>query len=260
MKRILAITTVAMLAAMTSPNNAQAVDCANPPLVGAHRGIVAGSGLTENGLGTFKAAMAAGADFIETDLRRTRDHRNIVMHDAHLWRTTTLHGLVAGMSLAEIQAGTLKDGEQIPNAAALFTWLRATGAHVDLEIKDDGPIAMSLLVKMLGSYHLAGQVHITSTSTTQLDRFAALTSRYPMSLIAQTGTTVELAQRYGSEVAWLSGLPISDYLNAGMTVEVETQNYQVPGTAEWDALMAYPVEAIDTDYYQSARDYLTAVC
>jgi glycerophosphoryl diester phosphodiesterase len=262
MRRLLAVTFVATFAAMTSPNIAQAgIDCASPPLIVAHRGAPApGSGLTENGISTFQAAMAGGADAIETDLRRTADHHIIVMHDAHLDRTTNLAGLEADKTLTQIRAGRLDDGEPIPNAAALLTWLRDTGTHVDLELKDLGPIAMGLLVKMLGSYHLAGQVHVTSTSTTQLTRFQSLTTRYPASYIAQAGSTVATAQQFGSEVAWLNGPPISDFLAAGMTVEVETQNYQVPGTAEWDALMAYPVEAIDTDYYQSARDYLAAAC
>jgi glycerophosphoryl diester phosphodiesterase len=238
-----------------------AADCTSLPLVGAHRGApVAGSGNTENGLRSFRAAMANGADFIETDLRRARDHHLIVMHDAHLWRTTNLRGLVADKTLAQVLAGRLKDGEPIPNAATLFTYLRDTGVHVDLELKDLGPTAMSLLVKMLGSYHLAGQVHVTSTSTTQLARFQALTARYPAVFIAQAGSTVQLAQRFGDEVAWLNGPPIGDFLAAGMTVEAETQGYMVPGTAEWDAVMAYPVEAIDTDDVRGTIDYLAAAC
>jgi glycerophosphoryl diester phosphodiesterase len=236
-------------------------NCTSRPLVGAHRGApAAGSGLTENGMATFRASKPNGADFIETDLRRTRDHHMIVMHDAHLHRTTTLRGLVADKTLTQIRAGRLNDGEPIPNAAALFAWMRDSGVQVDLEIKDLGPTAMGLLVKMLGSYHLAGQVHVTSTSTSQLSRFQALTARYPAVFIAQAGSTVATAQQFGDEVAWLNGPPIGDFIAAGMDVEAETQGYMVPGTAEWDAVMAFPVEAIDTNDVQGTVDYLAAAC
>jgi hypothetical protein len=78
--------------------------------------------------------------------------------------------------------------------------------------------------------------------------------------IAQAGSTVETTQQLGSEVAWLNGPPIDDYIAAGTTVEVETQNYQAPGTAEWDAVLSYPLEAVDTNYVRAARDGLTAAC
>jgi glycerophosphoryl diester phosphodiesterase len=245
------------MALVLIPQTAQAaVDCASLPQVGAHRGApVAGSGLTENGMSAFRAAMANGAAYIETDLRHTADHHIVVMHDATLDRTTNLTGTVASKTLAQIRAGHLDDGEPIPTAATLFAWMRNAGVRGDLEQKNLGPAAMSLEVKMLGSYHLASRVHITSLRTTQLDAFRALTSNYVTVYIGRSTTTVATAQRYGTEVQLMYGAPIGDYVAAGMTVEAGAT-----GTEQWDAVNAYPVVAVDTNDVLGLKAYLTAAC
>ncbi|WP_342243744.1 glycerophosphodiester phosphodiesterase [Pseudomonas sp. OTU5201] len=72
------------------------------PLVIAHRG---GRGLwPENTLFAFERAAALKVDMLEMDLRRTRDGELVVLHDAHVDRTTNGDGKVAELSLADVQA------------------------------------------------------------------------------------------------------------------------------------------------------------
>ncbi len=75
---------------------------AGGPLLVAHRG---GAGLKpENTLAAFLDAESLwSADMIELDVRATRDGHCVVIHDPVVDRTTNGTGLVAGMSLAEIQ-------------------------------------------------------------------------------------------------------------------------------------------------------------
>ena len=68
----------------------------------AHRGASAEA--PENTLEAFRLAEVQGADAFEFDLRLSRDGIPVVMHDPSLDRTAGHPGLVAEMTLAEIQA------------------------------------------------------------------------------------------------------------------------------------------------------------
>jgi glycerophosphoryl diester phosphodiesterase len=72
------------------------------PWVVAHRG---GTDLApENTMEAFRRAEALGVDVLEMDLRVTADGALVVIHDSTVDRTTNGHGLVAELSLAQLQA------------------------------------------------------------------------------------------------------------------------------------------------------------
>ncbi len=72
------------------------------PWVVAHRG---GSALApENTMEAFRRAEAVGADVLEMDLHVTADGAFVVIHDSAVDRTTNGHGLVADMTVAQVQA------------------------------------------------------------------------------------------------------------------------------------------------------------
>lgn len=58
----------------------------------------------ENTLPAFQAAIDAGADFFELDVRTTADGRLVLMHDATVDRTTHNHGAVRQMTFDQIRA------------------------------------------------------------------------------------------------------------------------------------------------------------
>src|SRR6218665_1571339 len=67
----------------------------------AHRGssIIA----PENTLATFKTVLAMGVDFIEIDVRTTKDGQLAILHDGTLNRTTTGEGPMKNFTLAELR-------------------------------------------------------------------------------------------------------------------------------------------------------------
>ena len=76
---------------------------ANPArkVVTAHRGL---SGVRpENTLPAFQAAVAAGTDIIEFDVRDTKDGVPVILHDAKLDRTTNGAGPVVASSWAAVR-------------------------------------------------------------------------------------------------------------------------------------------------------------
>lgn len=75
-------------------------------LVSGHRGVGGELGVLapENTLSAVRAAIAIGADYIETDPRPTKDGVLVNLHDPEVDRTTDGTGDVAGLTLAEAQA------------------------------------------------------------------------------------------------------------------------------------------------------------
>jgi glycerophosphoryl diester phosphodiesterase len=69
------------------------------------------SGAPENSLEALDHCVALGADVMETDVRRTRDGVLVMIHDDTVDRVTQGHGRVADMTLAEIQALSLRENE-----------------------------------------------------------------------------------------------------------------------------------------------------
>src|SRR6187200_1157650 len=70
------------------------------PQVVAHRGSSFDN--PEHTLGAYVAALDAGADAVECDVRLTADGHLVCVHDRRVDRVTNGHGLVSTMELAEL--------------------------------------------------------------------------------------------------------------------------------------------------------------
>lgn len=70
----------------------------------------------ENSLAAMKACIAMGVDMIEVDVRVSADGALVVMHDETVDRTTNGSGRVDELTLEEIKALSLKEGEGGPDA------------------------------------------------------------------------------------------------------------------------------------------------
>ena len=106
-------------------------------LVAAHRGD--SYNCFENTVDAFRAAVEAGADMIETDVRMTRDGVLVLIHDAAIDRTTDGTGLVADMTyeaLTRRNAGGIYDPAQIPTLEEFLQFLSRQDILLNLEIKE----------------------------------------------------------------------------------------------------------------------------
>src|SRR2546423_13072452 len=88
-------------------------------IVIAHRG--ANKFAPENTLAAFRKAIELGCDYVELDVRRTRDGALILMHDRTVDRTTNGTGQVSELTLSQIRsldagskAGAQWKGERVP--------------------------------------------------------------------------------------------------------------------------------------------------
>lgn len=108
----------------------------------AHRG--ASGCYPENTLSAFIAAVEAGADLCEFDVRMARDGAVVVIHDATVRRTTGARGEVAAMELAAMRRldagarfGRRFCGERIPTLDEVAAVLGGR-CGMDIELKASG--------------------------------------------------------------------------------------------------------------------------
>jgi len=104
----------------------------------------------ENTLRSFKKALELGVDAVELDVRKTKDDKRIVIHDAEVDRTTNGKGLVSGLTLEEIKELVTEKGEKIPTLEEALDFLDKK-VKILIELKETG-----LEEKVLGLVHERG--------------------------------------------------------------------------------------------------------
>lgn len=142
MKRILSM--LAMLCALHALHgNARHLSLSSLPqgaqtiLVASHRGDwhVA----PENSLAAFRAAIRVGVQIIETDVRLTKDKQCVLLHDATLDRTTNGRGLLADVTLEDVQSLRLRDAlgtlthERVPTLKDALLLVKAHNIYLYLD-------------------------------------------------------------------------------------------------------------------------------
>ncbi|MFI6298547.1 glycerophosphodiester phosphodiesterase [Nonomuraea sp. NPDC050790] len=142
---VTALTTLTTLAPAVS-----AAAAADPTNV-AHRGASAHA--PENTIAAFQLAGRQGADMFELDVRETKDHQLVLLHDPTLTRTTNVESVFPGRSpwrlgdftLSEVRRldagswfGSGHSGERVPTLGETLRKLKGSGMGLLLEIKDPG--------------------------------------------------------------------------------------------------------------------------
>ena len=104
-----------VLLAAETPRNAT-LKTAGGPLIQAHRG--SRGEFQDNGAGAFRWCVEKGIRGFETDVRFSKDHELVIMHDGSASRTTDGTGTIEKLTLAELKAMKLKNcSEPVPTFA-----------------------------------------------------------------------------------------------------------------------------------------------
>jgi glycerophosphoryl diester phosphodiesterase len=176
-----------------------------PVMVAHHRG--ANHYAPENTLPAIKTAVALGADFVEIDIRTTKDGQYVLMHDATVNRTTDGTGRVSDLTLAQIRAldagawfGKPFSGTRVPT---LHEALEALGSRtaVYLDAKDIAPEALRTAVKDHGLFDR----HVVYQSAEYAAKLKTLDSRLrplpPLRAAADLEKVAEV-RPYGVDANW----------------------------------------------------------
>jgi glycerophosphoryl diester phosphodiesterase len=195
-------------------------------MVVAHRG--ASVEQPENTLEAFEAAIDAGADAVEFDVRMTADGVAVVMHDPDVSRTTDGTGLVPELTLADVRRLRipLPDGgvTGVPTLEEALACLSGRAA-ADIEIKNlpdepgftsDREEAVEATLEALDEVGFPGSVIVSSFNPRSIAHSRALRSDVPTGLLTEYDVDADeaLARATAQGHPWV--LPfVSKVLDAG---------------------------------------------
>ncbi len=91
----------------------------------------------ENTLASFRRAVDIGVDWIEFDLRKTKDGVLVIIHDDSVDRTTNGSGKVGDMTFDEIEQLDAGNGQKVPSLQQVVDLAR-NKVKMDMEIKEEG--------------------------------------------------------------------------------------------------------------------------
>lgn len=144
----------------------------------AHRGLSAEQ--PENTLAAFRAAIEAGAQAIELDVRLSHDGHVIIMHDASLARTTDGTARVGDLDLKEIKTYHTSDGP-VPTLDDAFTECAAWDGVWNIEIK--APLATDGVLDLMEKHGLQERLMVTSMDPSALMTVHKRSPKTPRGLI-----------------------------------------------------------------------------
>jgi glycerophosphoryl diester phosphodiesterase len=182
---------------------------ANGSAVVAHRGDSAH--LPENTIEAFEAAIAAGAEVVEFDVRITEDGVPVVMHDADVARTTDGSGIVRSLTLAEFRRLRIAlPGGGTAGVPTLEETLRALAgrAAADIEIKNvpgdpefdpDREHAVEATIAALGSTGFDGPVIVSSFNPLSLARCREIAPDVPTGLLTDPSVDADAGLAFARE-------------------------------------------------------------
>lgn len=252
-----------ILKSLTSPS-------AKHVLVAAHRGAHQHS--PENSISAIKDAIALGVDFVELDVRSSQDGVLVLMHDDSIDRTTTGHGLVAEMSLAELKKVNLlnHDGSvstlQIPTLAEVFVAAKG-GVITHLDLKDYSDETLAAIAELAKRAGMDKQLSFYHQQPAVLERILPHLPDAWLMPMAESPEQADLLVKNGFKMVHLRPTYMSANLSAklnkqGSAVWVNALNKPDQMAAEGDLDAGYntfshaKVNIIQTDQPQLLIDYL----
>ena len=105
-------------------------------------------------MAAFEAAIAAGADGIEFDVRLSRDGVPVIIHDDTLHRTVGLRKRVADLTVEELRA------VDVPSLRELFQLMARNSLILYLEIKSSEPELPELCCRLVNEFSFQDRVII----------------------------------------------------------------------------------------------------
>ena len=233
-------------------------------IVIAHRGVH--TEVPENTLDAFKQGIEIGADFVEIDLRTTKDSVLVIMHDATVDRMTNGTGRVKDLLYKEIKQLEIKDKRDSAKTYGVpgFDEVLATCKNNILIYLDFKEASVQQAYDMIKQYGMQNQVIVYINSAFQYKEWKRLAPVMPL-MVSLPGNikSIEALQNFLEEnpVALLDG----DYSNYTAAM-IEAANLKgVPvwpdiqsavESDNWDKAIANGFKGLQTDHPKQLIDYL----
>ncbi|QPI23321.1 glycerophosphodiester phosphodiesterase [Bacillus licheniformis] len=167
------------------------------PLIIAHRG--ASELEPEHTIKSYSRAIKDGTDFIEIDLRVTKDGKLVAFHDEDVSRTTDGKGDIEDLSLNHVkELRTEKDQQVLTLEEIIKKYGDSTKYYIETREDSKGRLVMEKkLIDILNRYNLLenNQVIIQSFSAKSLKQVRKLNKEVPIVQLVQTWDAEKLSER-----------------------------------------------------------------
>ncbi|MBT2690232.1 hypothetical protein J7I93_18845 [Bacillus sp. ISL-47] len=159
----------------------------------AHRG--ASTYAPENTIASFEKAVDLGFDYIELDVRFSKDGHLVVIHDADVQRTTDGEGFIGDLTVEEIKnldAGSWYSPEFAEEKVPLLyevldRFIGKIGLLIEMKAPENQPGMTEVLAEMLMSYKKDGQlvknIKVQSFHVNEMKKFHQLAPDIPAGIL-----------------------------------------------------------------------------
>ena len=216
-------------------------------------------------MASFAAAVALGYRYLETDCHRSRDGHLIAFHDDVLDRVTDRSGRIADLTLDEIKAARLANGESPPLLTDIFEAF--PDARINIDPKSDA--ATDALIELLPRLDAFERLCVGSFSGARLARLRAAfgprlcTSMGPAEVLrlrlASLGLPAgHLAANCVQVPPDWHGIPIVDrrFVRAAHRLGLKVHVWTINDASLMDRLIEFGVDGIMTDETRLLRERL----
>ena len=220
----------------------------------------------ENSLEAYREAIKNGADYIEIDLRTTKDSQLVSMHDGTVNRMTNAKGAVSGFTLNELKQLTLKGKDstriyRIPTFAEILK-LAKNKINIYLDFKAADPVAA---YKMIREYGMEKQVLVYINSPAQFTGWRKVAPKMPLMLsLPDSVKSVYGMQKFVDtyQPDLLDGgysqytpalLAYAATLNLPVWPDIQSAG---EGPADWDKALQKGLTGLQTDHPAALVKYL----
>lgn len=226
------------------------------PFIGGHRGTA--RYCPGNTIPAFERALASGADYIELDIRLSRDHIPVVIHDDTIDATTDGSGKVRDYTAEELKAfdaggyfSAEYAGARIPTLKEALLWARGR-TWLSIELKTDGDccgFVETLAVRSIEELQMTDRIQLMTYDGCISERIKRLNSGITTCLMADgAGDPVGLAIRAKAEILNLPWRSISRELvgeahRNGLLIHAGLIN----DPDVWREVRRLDVDMVDTD-------------
>lgn len=216
----------------------------------------------ENTLEAIEAAIAAGADYVEADLRTTKDGHLVLCHDKSVDRTTDGKGLVKDLSSSEIFKLTTTGNDKmvcrVPDFESVLKVCKDR-INIYLDFKDaDVPQTYRMLKQ-------AGMEHHVVVYLNKAEQYAAWRQTDPsiplMGSLPDTVDTKEKFDRFSEKIRLqvldnaADSLFVNDLKAAGISVWLDVQGAD-ESPEKWMNAMNKGIQGMQTDHPEALVKYL----
>jgi glycerophosphoryl diester phosphodiesterase len=226
----------------------------------AHRGASAYA--PENTMAAFNQAVKLGFDYVELDVRISKDGELIVIHDSNVKRTTDGEGFVSDLTvqqLKKLDAGSWFDedfsGQTIPLLSEVLAHFGGKiGLIIDIKSPQKNKLMMKKLSELLNVFFEKGvnpqSIKVQSFQISEVKRFHRLCPEVSVGLLLNKPVDMFHLSSYRSFASFISvdqHLLSKSFINKAKSFNFEVYSWTIKSQSQFPVMEKLKVNGIISD-------------